>query len=228
MPNTEMFELIEASKLSLEDNFMQYDPEQQSKLDDSLKSIQRQLKHFLVEIIEQGMKDFWAPRCDPSVDKDGRICYQMEVNHIYGKGYEWWIKSAKEFYPERRSRIGTRPEWVAFLGVLIKKLVAEGKSVERAWWEVSYKVRQFLKPYEYENEEHRLEVREYFEVCGFLDLSISTKLLVENGNLWYAAYDRYNVFLYIRLMSNLNIGNGRDCTVTDGAHPVGWIIYDNE
>ena len=37
-----------------------------------------------------------------------------------GRTVKWWKKKAKEFMPEKESRIGTTNERIAFLALLIK------------------------------------------------------------------------------------------------------------
>ena len=57
---------IEASKLLLTDEFMQYEPKTEAQL---------KLFSRLSEIIPNGLKDFYKPIYDPSFDRYGRIAY---------------------------------------------------------------------------------------------------------------------------------------------------------
>ena len=50
--NDEMFVLIEASKLSRDDEFMQYKPKFDSE---------KELKDLLEVVIKKGIPDFWRP-----------------------------------------------------------------------------------------------------------------------------------------------------------------------
>lgn len=120
-----LFVLIEASKLSPLDDFMQHDPRTERE---------KRLKGKLLFLMAAGIKDFYRPSLDPSFTEGGyRICYVEGSEPAVGKSYVWWEYTAKYFWPERNSRLGTEDEYIAFLGVLIKKMVESGKCIEWAW-----------------------------------------------------------------------------------------------
>lgn len=121
----EMFPIVEASKLSLKDNFMKYKPQTKE---------QKRLKKSLEQSIKEGLKDFRRPIMDPSVDEDGKITFKAGNTPAVGKNCYWWEENAKAFMPEKDSRLGSLKEYDAFLGTLIKYLVNEKNwSVENAW-----------------------------------------------------------------------------------------------
>ena len=108
----EKFILCEASKLSLEDEFMKYEPRTENE---------RIFKKELQSAIRSGLKDFYRPKYDPSFDSDGKICFIRGAKPAVGKSYCWWEENAR-YYWNGRSRLGRKEEYLAFLGILIKKL----------------------------------------------------------------------------------------------------------
>ena len=120
-----MLILIEASKLSPLDDFMQHNPRTESE---------KRLKEKLLLLMEAGIKDFYRPKIDPSFTEDGyRVRYVEGMKPAVGKSYIWWEYISKYLWPERNSRLGTEAEYIAFLGVLIKEMLAAGKHIEWAW-----------------------------------------------------------------------------------------------
>jgi len=120
-----MLVLIEASKLSPLDDFIQHEPRTERE---------KKLKEKLLLLMETGIKDFWRPNIDPSFTEGGYgIRYVRGAKPAVGKSYVWWEYAAKQLWPERNSRLGTEAEYIAFLGVLIKTMVASGKHIEWAW-----------------------------------------------------------------------------------------------
>ena len=120
----EKFILCEASKLSLEDEFMKYEPRNDNEA---------HFKNELEKAIRSGgLKDFYRPKYDPSFDSDGRICFIRGAKPAVGKSYSWWEEHAR-YYWNGRSRLGRKDEYLAFLGILIKKLSSTGWHMDAAW-----------------------------------------------------------------------------------------------
>ena len=106
-----------------------------------------------------------------------------------GKSYNWWNKTAKAFCPERESRLGTKNEYVAFLGVLIKRLVANSWTVGQAWYAVCNDSKELGHYCNSEDAKHTFEATGSREVCGFCDLANTFKILAEDektGGFWFA------------------------------------------
>lgn len=120
-----VFVLCEASKLTLEDEFMKHIP---------CSTKEKEFKELLEEVIKSGLKDFYCPIFDPTIDEYGKISYIKGAKPAtMVEDYYWWVDNAKEFCPKRGSRLGTKTEYIAFLGILIKKLIKLGWSIEEAW-----------------------------------------------------------------------------------------------
>ena len=176
------FVLVEASKLSLDDEFMKYEPQTKRE---------KEFKEQLTETIKKGIKDFWRPKYDPSFNEEGTgICFVAGKKPAIEKSYNWWNKAARAFCPERHSRLGTKSEYVAFLGVLIKKLVESGWKVEEAWNAVCCDSRELGHYRHSKNAMRDFEDTGSREICGFFDLANTYKILAENeetGGFWLAS-----------------------------------------
>ena len=212
------FILVEASKLSTDDEFLKYKPKTKEE---------EHFKKQLIEIIEKGVKDFWHPKYDPSFSQDEKkICYVSGKKPAIGKPYNWWNKVANNFCPERHSRIGTKSEYVAFLGILIKKLVESGWKMENAWRAVCCDSKE-LGHYWNSKNAKRARAFEYTgsrEICGFFDLANTYKILAkdeETGRFWLAGgscecFSNYNP------LANFQYG----WLDTERFSGTGWIVFD--
>lgn len=210
-----MFVRVEASKLSLNDEFMQYEPE---------TGKERKFKRLLVRAIKSGVEDFKRPKYDPSFNKDG-ICYKSGKAPAVGKSYNWWNQVAKEFKPEYNSRLGTKTEYVAFLGVLIKQLVEMGWSIKKAWDAVCNDSKELGHYWNSENAKHDFESTGCREICGFYDLANCYKILAEDeeaGGFWIAG-GYYNYGSNYGPLAGLFLNNDQD---DDYYVSVGWLVLD--
>lgn len=161
------------------------------------------------EVIKEGVKDFWRPKYDPSLTEDGtKICYLPGKKPITGKNYEWWNERTKEFNPKCKSRLGTKSEYVAFLAVLIKSLVASGWEMANAWNAVCNDSKELGHYCNSRNAKDTFEYTGSRRICEFYDLGNTIKMLAkdkQNDRLWltsgsYKAYstvsplaERFNV-----------------------------------
>ena len=212
----DVFILVEASKLSLDDEFMQHVPTTEREED---------LKRLLTKAIQKGVKDFYRPKYDPSFNNDDTgITFKADKKPAIGKSYYWWKEAAEKFMPERHSRLGTKSEYVAFLGVLIKKLVKDCKwRVAEAWHAVCNDSKKLGHYWNSKDAKHKLEDTGMREICGFFDLANTCKILAEDEDIdgfWLAGgiyfYNSYKVPLMdLHLYTNRYLGyfNG-----------VGWFV----
>ena len=205
------FVLVPASTLSLTDDFMCHVPKTDQE---------KVFNKILTKVISSGVSDFYRPKLDPSLDSQGKICYQPGLRPAVGKSYNWWEKNAKEFCPERKSRLGTKSEYVAFLGVLIKKLVEHGWEVAVAWNAVCNDSKSLGHYWNSEGALRALAPTGSREIYGFSDLANVYKMVAEDkdaGGLWVAGggYDYYGYcnpiadlyrFYYRNNESNLSVG----------------------
>lgn len=120
-----IFPVIEASKLSLDDEFLKHRPKTES---------QRKFKKALREAIKTGLYDFRKSKMDPSEDEYGKICFKIRQKPALNHSCEWWYETALGINPAKNSRLGSEKEYIAFLGVIIKELVEKfNYSVDYAW-----------------------------------------------------------------------------------------------
>lgn len=159
------FVLVPASSLSLADEFMKYEP-------DIPKA--KKFKDELTYVIKEGVPDFYRPNMDPSIDSQGKICYQAGLNPALDKSYLWWKKNAREFCPERKSRLGIYEEYVAFLGDLIKKLVESGWNIADAWYAVCVDSKDIVSHRDCDAKS-RYAPTGSVEICGYFDLGNTLK-----------------------------------------------------
>ena len=173
--------LVEASKLSLKDAFMSYKPktEQEKKFKDSL-----------TQIIENGIEDFYRPAMDPSFSdkEETKIHYMVGENPAVGKCYNWWKKTVKD----SKWCFGTKAQYVAFLGVLIKMLVAKGWAIDEAWDAVCNDSKKLGHYRNSDNAKHQFEYTGSRETCGFFDLANTYKVLAEEEGGFWVAGGNYN------------------------------------
>ena len=175
------FVLVEASKLSLDDEFMEYEPK---------KKAEQEFKQLLIEVIKKGIKDFYCSRCDPSLKEDGfGITYKAGKFPAVGRTFKWWRYAAKMFNMERKSRLGTRSEYIAFLGVFIKELVNVGWDVAVAWNAVCVNSKKLGHCKGARHWKNDFELTGSRKVLVFYDLLNTYKLLdddTDTGCFWIA------------------------------------------
>ena len=204
--------LVEASKLSLTDDFMRHKPK---------TAKEQKFKDTLTCVIKTGIEDFYRPVMDPSFsDKEKtKIHYVAGEKPAVGKSYNWW----KETVKDSNFCIGTKAQYVAFLGVLIKMLVAKGWTVDGAWDAVCNDSKNLGHYWNSNNAKLRSEGTGSREICGFFDLANTYKILAkdeEAGGFWLAG-GRYR-------------DNGDDCPLADLAlrnnygsnhnNSVAWLV----
>jgi hypothetical protein len=177
--------LVEASKLSLTDDFMNYQP----------KTLREEmLKESISKAITIGTKDFHRPIMDPSYANKACdiIHYKAGESPATEKSYNFWKETLKD--PDSRWCFGTKSQYVSFLGVLIKMLVAKEWTVEEAWDAICNDSKKLGNYWDSENSKHRMELTGSVEICGFFDLANTYKMLAtdEESNCYWIAGGTYD------------------------------------
>lgn len=206
--------LIEASKLSLDDEFMQHHPKSRRE---------RKFRHLLGDVIVKGIPDFWRPRMDPTLDREGNIYFRGGEKPAVGKFYHWWSANAQMFNSKHKSRLGTKSEYIAFLGVLIKKLVAEGWTKDEAWDAVcndSKRLGHYLSP---ETLKLSFGFTGSMVIAGFSDLANTRKILAddEDVDVFWIAGGCYKVFSDNNPLADFVRG---DIAYGYPDNSVGWLV----
>ena len=186
--------LVEASKLSLKDIFMSHKPKTEAE---------KKFKATLTEVIKNGIEDFYRPAMDPSFSdkEETKIHNKAGEKPAVGKSYNWWEETVKD----SEWCLGTKAQYVAFLGVLIKMLVAKGWTVAEAWDAVCNDSKNLGHYWNSDNEKHQFEDTGSREVCGFFDLANTYKILAEDeeaGGFWLAG-GYYNFYGYYDPLADL-------------------------
>lgn len=127
----EAFILVEASKLSVDDDFI-------TEVDAFGKV--KKFRDVLINTIANTryINDFYVQAIDPSEKEDGSgIEYVVGKMPAINHSYNWAREAAYNYAPQLDSRLATEVEHTLFCGVLIKKLIENGCSVNEAWHKVA-------------------------------------------------------------------------------------------
>lgn len=164
--------LVEASQLSLNDAFMRHKPQTEAE---------KKFKATLTQVIKNGIEDFYRPAMDPSFSdkEETKIHYRAGEKPAVGKSYNWW----KETVKDSKWCFGSEAQYVAFLGVLIKRLVSEGSTVGEAWDAVCNNSQKLGHYWNSKYAKYQLEDTGSREICGFFDLANTYKILAEDAGL---------------------------------------------
>lgn len=210
--------LIEASKISLTDTFMSHKPQTKAE---------KKFKDTLTEVIKSGIEDFYRPAMDPSFsDKEKtKIHYMAGEKPAVGKSYNWW----KEAVKDSKWCFGTKAQYVAFLGVLIKMLVAKGWALEDAWDSICNDSKNLGHYWICEYAKHQFEDTGSREICGFFDLANTYKILAkdeEAGGFWLAG-GCFTCYSSYHPLANLELCNSYFDYLYRG-DSVAWIVRKKE
>jgi len=200
------FSLVEASKLSIDDAFLQHKP----------NTNQKRFKERLIAAIKAGLNDFYAPRIDPSINSDNKIYFCTGSKPGVEKSAYWWFKNAPKFMPG--CRMGLDAERDAFLATLIKR--------ELATWEQicdhSEEIGHYWDSYD---TKRKLEPTGSRPLGEFYDLANTFKITLRDEeeaifSLGGGSYC-YHSFHY-----PLADVNDCDCSGRYKKHSVGWLILE--
>ena len=176
--------------------------------------------------IKSGLTDFRAQRMDPSFNENGNISYQAGRKPAVGKSPTWWKENAEKFIPEKRSRMGTTKERIAFLGLLIKYLVEkEGCTVSYAWKAVCDQSKGLGHYWDSDDAKHDFETTGSRKIGEWYDLANTFKITMDekkaSGFSLVGGYCNYNGNFYpLADVSGVYNPNG------DYDYSVGWLVLD--
>lgn len=197
--------LVEASKLSLDDEFMKYQP---TKLQEA------RVKNWLTSAIQENVRDFWTTKYDPSLNERGNICFVEENLPATGKSFEWWRRTAKGISRYNKSRLGSIQEYIALMGVIIKTLIERGWNVEKAWNAVCCDPKDLFEYMKEEQDDYHNNVL----TLG----NLRTPKVVDDGNLGYWVVASEQGSWYKDSLTNMQHeeGSQRLYDITTG-----WIVF---
>lgn len=163
---------VDAESLSLDDKFLQYMPKTEN---------QENTLNLIKEAITKKVRNFYL-LITPSFNEDHTgIVAEFGRKPAVGESLRWWIKAAKAYCPERNSRLGTKLEYGAFLGVLIKKIHKSGFDISEAWSMVCSDSSSLGHYWNSPDFKHNLEPTGSRYMFGFYDLANTFKLFM-NGD----------------------------------------------
>lgn len=165
----EAFIFIEASKLSVDDSFI--------KEVDAFGKVKK-FRDVLINTIAntRNINDFYVQAIDPSEKEDG-----SGIEYVSGKmpainhSYNWAREAAYNYAPHLDSRLATNVEHAFFCGVLIKKLIESGCSVNEAWHKVADDSKSIGNYKNIEMGTTKLLPTGSIKVAGFADLANTCK-----------------------------------------------------
>lgn len=206
------FVLIEVEKFSEEDSFMKYNPR---------TTEESTTKGFIEQAIRNNVKNFYCSRYSPSFTDDKRgICFVPGRIPAVGKDYYWWLGVAGNYKPEKNSRLGTKLEYFAFLAELIRRLVAQGKSVSWSWNAVCNDSRELGHYMNSDYAKLEFEVSGSRPVCGFYDLANTSKIITTD-ECWIAG-GSYKELSFISPLAYTSFSLN-NCSPWETS--TGWIVH---
>ena len=171
------FGLVEASQLSLKDDFIKnYEPTVSTK----------KFYNEAVSIIKEGIPDFYAQKLDPAV-VNGEIHYEADKPPGVGQTPNWWRDTAPNFAPKFSSSLGTKKQRYAFYLVLIKK-------DKMTWEDAAVNSKDVAHCWDSPNPKHDFEDTGCRPVGDFCDLGNTCKITLEREqafdlSLFYTYFD---------------------------------------
>lgn len=121
----EFFPIVPASELSIKDPVFQHVP---------ITVNERDLKELLQKVLKRGLKDFRAQAMAPSCDDDGNIFYEAGTVLPEDRTWASWHEMAKNFIPEKHTRLGNVTQRIALIAYIMKYLhEIEGWKIHRVW-----------------------------------------------------------------------------------------------
>ncbi len=207
---------IAASRLSESDKFLKYRP--RSREEETLKT-------KLLAIIGKGIKDFYKFNCDPCFNNDwSGFTYGFGKFPAVGKTKDWWDLAAKRV----GGRVGKRREYIAFLGIVIQKLIESGWT-EREAWNAVCNNSAGIGNYFNSSDSARFENTGTRKVVGFYDLANTYKLVAadkhEDNEMGILAGGYYLRHSQACPLSSMQFQKSPFTDVTDA---VGWIVFDRK
>ena len=210
----EYFPVAKLSTLSLDDEFLKYEPETDN---------QKKFKERLVKAIKSGLSDIRVQRIDPSFDDDGNICFCRGKKPAVGKSANWWKKKAEEFLPEHGSRMGLTKEKIGCLGLLIKYLVEEnGYTLSNAWKAVCDQSKDLGHYWDSKNAKYDFEPTGSRQVGDWCDLGNICKITKDEEasgfSLVGGCYNFYGDFCPLTVVGSIYN------PINDYNNSVGWLV----
>lgn len=209
----DMFPIVDIENVSLEDRFMQYNPEY---------TYEWRIQRAIIAAKEKGMKNFRIPAMDPSFDDDGEtIIYCAGRKPAVGKSPEWWYENAPKFLPNKNSRMRDIFEYDVAIGVMLIKYFVEekGYKVKEAWKTVCDFNMNFGHYRNSKNAKHDFEKTGSRQIGKCFDLGNTGKIVTGSNRPIFlrmgGSYDEYS--WYVNLLHYNDIHPNIDLPTSVGS-----------
>lgn len=146
---------------------------------------EREFIKMFAEAISYGVKSFRVPVNDPSINASGNLQFVSGCIPAVGHSYEQLENLAEK----NGIRLGTKNEYILFLGTIIIRLMEEGWTEKDAWYAVCTDSTKLGHYYNSENSKNNLETTGARKIVGKCDLANTYKILAKDekdGRLWMA------------------------------------------
>ncbi len=172
----------------------------------------------LKKAIGKSVKGFEVFANDPSMD-NGKLQFVPGFKPAVGYSYNEWEELAKE----NGLRLGTKDEYILFLGWLITGLINEGWSERDAWFAVCTNSKELGHYWDSADAKNDFEPTGSRRIVGKCDLANTRKILAKDekaGGFWLAG-GVCNLSGSYGPLANLNLGDYYDYHANDS---VGWFV----
>lgn len=169
--------------------------------------------------IRDGVRPFKVPVCDPSIDENGKLQFVPGCKVAVGYSYN----ELKKLAEENSVRLGTKNEYLLFVGTILNRLIAEGWFETEAFEAVFRKSRVLGHYQNSEDGKYNLELTGSRKIVGKCDLANARKILADEentGDFWiaggsYKDTDGYSSIAIIKHYKNI---------ANDFDDRVGWFV----
>ena len=174
----------------------------------------------LKEAISKSVKKFEVFVNDPSMDDNGKLQFVPRFEPAKGYSYD----ELEELAKENGLRLGTKDEYILFMGWLITSLINEGWFEKDAWFAVCTDSRELGHYYTLAKHEDALELTGSRMIAGKCDLANTREVLArdEKSHVFWIAAGCYDELSYNRPLTCLGCVYYFD---TPNYNSVGWFVH---
>lgn len=182
-------------------------------------------ERFMIELqtaIEAGVKSFYVPVCDPSIDANGELQFVPGCKAAVDYSYNKWKGLAKE----KGIRLGTKNEYFLFVGTILNRLIAEGWSESEAFKAVCTDSTELVHYLNSASAKNDFELTGSRQIGGKCYFSNSYKILAKDersNRIWIAGGRYFNWGEFRYSLTHIIFEPGfYDDVCFDGF--VGWFV----
>lgn len=175
------FLIVDVENIELKDSFLLHKP---------ISANQKRVMKHIIEAKEEEMNNFRINAIDPSFSSEGSIIFLPGVKPAVERSSIFWDKVAKDFIPEKNSRLPDIKEYDVFLAYLIKTLVEKRHYFVREAWKVVCDESQNIAHYcDSKGTKYQKELTGSRLVYKFYDLANICKIIKDykTGKYWNAS-----------------------------------------